>query len=102
VAFPAQVSGMDYKLMANKEVKPLYTLREMAGAGIKADGELPAATLAMLLELEGTSANEYWVGLQNFYVITRYNRSPLYALAVFQLGEQIRTLYNDAVVSTKP
>jgi membrane-bound lytic murein transglycosylase B len=44
---------------------------------------------ALLLKLEGDAGPEYWVGLHNFYVITRYNRSAMYALAVHQLGESI-------------
>jgi membrane-bound lytic murein transglycosylase B len=44
---------------------------------------------ALLLKLEGRAGPEYWVGLHNFYVITRYNRSAMYALAVHQLGESI-------------
>ena len=42
------------------------------------------------MELEGDEGIEYWVGLQNFYVITRYNHSPLYAMAVYQLSEEFR------------
>jgi membrane-bound lytic murein transglycosylase B len=37
--------------------------------------------------------DEYWVALENFYVLTRYNRSNLYAMAVYQLGREIKALY---------
>ena len=44
---------------------------------------------ATLLTLEGANGPEYWIGYQNFYVITRYNRSPMYAMAVHQLASAI-------------
>lgn len=37
----------------------------------------------------GDKGIEYWVGLPNFYVITRYNRSAMYAMAVYQLAGEI-------------
>ena len=50
--------------------------------------------LGALIELQAAQGPEYWVGLQNFYVITRYNRSPLYAMAVYQLAQQVRAQYD--------
>ena len=52
--------------------------------------DAPAAPFA--LEADG-GGFEYWVGFNNFHVITRYNRSPKYALAAHELGQAIRTRY---------
>ena len=51
--------------------------------------DLPDTAPALLLTLPREDGNEYWVGFQNYYAITRYNRSTMYALAVFQLSEAI-------------
>ena len=50
---------------------------------------------AQLLTLEGADGTEHWVGFHNFFVITRYNRSVMYALAVHQLGQQIALAVRD-------
>ena len=47
-------------------------------------------TPVTLVRLDGARGAEYWVGLPNFYVITRYNHSALYAMAVHQLAVEIR------------
>ena len=67
-----------------------HTIGELEALGIEVEaGGLPSETAATLVELEQADGKEYWVGLNNFYVITRYNRSPLYAMAVTQLSEAI-------------
>jgi len=53
---------------------------------------------ALLLKLDGDAGPEYWVGLHNFFVITRYNRSAMYALAVHQLGASIASAVAGAPV----
>jgi membrane-bound lytic murein transglycosylase B len=71
-------------------IKPETTLDDLAALGIEFDaGGLPGSTEATLVELEGEQGPEFWIGLNNFYVITRYNRSPLYAMAVSQLAAEI-------------
>ncbi|MEI6858418.1 MAG: lytic murein transglycosylase B [Shewanella sp.] len=45
---------------------------------------------ALIIELEQEQGMEYWMGLKNFYVITRYNRSPLYAMAVYQFSQELK------------
>lgn len=62
---------------------------EALGIGFERNG-LDADMPATLVTLETADGHEYWIGLNNFYVITRYNRSPLYAMAVTQLAEAIR------------
>jgi membrane-bound lytic murein transglycosylase B len=53
--------------------------------------ELCADSKAQLLTYEGDSGIEHWVGFHNFFVITKYNRSVMYALAAHQLGQLIST-----------
>ena len=72
-------------------IRPRHTLNELAVLGVDFETNgLPGDRAATLIELEGADGPEFWVGLNNFYVITRYNRSPLYAMAVTQLAEAIR------------
>jgi len=72
-------------------LKPEHRLGQLVDMGVAVEvGDLPPDTPATLVELETENGAEYWVGFQNFYVITRYNRSPLYAMAVYQLAEAIR------------
>lgn len=93
VAVPAAVGGKDYQALAVKGLQPGTPIEEMKKRGVRPGVALPDNTLAALVELEQNDGPEYWLGLQNFYVITRYNHSPLYAMAVYQLSEEIRASY---------
>lgn len=69
------------------------TWAELAAAGIELATPLAPDTPVKLLALEQADGPEYWVARHNFYVITRYNRSPLYAMAVHQLSQAIQDAY---------
>jgi membrane-bound lytic murein transglycosylase B len=65
------------------------TVGSLARQGVQFTTDLPATAPAILVTLKGEDGDEFWVGFQNYYAITRYNRSTMYALAVFQLSEAI-------------
>jgi membrane-bound lytic murein transglycosylase B len=91
VTTPATVSGDSYTALLEQGYKPNTAVAEMQTSGITPASPVPADAPAALLELVNTQGPEYWLALNNFYVITRYNHSPLYAMAVYQLSEEIRT-----------
>lgn len=71
---------------------PVAELRE---GGVRVAADVPAGLRAGLFELETTSGREYHLGFTNFYAITRYNHSVLYAMAVTELAREIRRRYPD-------
>ena len=91
IALPVLVNGDNYRTALFAGQKPSYTAEEMRKLGIIARPDFPAGHHATLIELENAGSNEYWIGFNNFYVITRYNRSVHYAMSVLQLAEQIRS-----------
>ena len=68
-----------------------YGLDELARLGITPAGSARATGAVSLLELDAIGGYEYWLGFKNFYVITRYNHSTYYAMAVHQLAQAIRS-----------
>ncbi|MDR0577878.1 MAG: lytic murein transglycosylase B [Candidatus Accumulibacter sp.] len=93
IALPAGVDEDAAALIA-LGVKPSLPLREMLERGVIApasDAERLADTPAALIDLISPGQpTEYWIGFDNFYVITRYNRSSFYAMSVFLLAESLR------------
>jgi membrane-bound lytic murein transglycosylase B len=70
-------------------LKPEATVGSLSQRGVLFSTSLPEESASQLLTLEGADGTEHWVGFRNFFVITRYNRSVMYALAVHQLGQEI-------------
>ena len=81
------------KSLAGKKMKPEKTVGEYKKLGVTTLSDFDNNAKAVLLELDGENGPEYWLGLNNFYVITRYNHSPLYAMAAYQLSQAITTRY---------
>lgn len=81
-------------------LRPSLGLRELRAAGISnqpADEQKVALIDLVIPE----RATEYWLGYENFYVITRYNRSSFYAMSVFQLAEEIRLRQSTSTTPTR-
>lgn len=86
----------DFSLLAKRDYRPGLTVMELHEKGYSSATDLDPERRAALVSLEAEDRKEYWMNFQNFYVITRYNRSALYAMAVYQLGEALREGKGDA------
>jgi len=72
-----------------KDSKPQWPLEQLMAWGYAPLQPMDPGLGSSLQSLQGPNGPEYWFTFQNFYVITKYNRSPLYALAVHQLAQAI-------------
>jgi len=70
-------------------LKPKKTVAALALEGLQSTEPLNPADLATPIRLEEEDGMRYWLGLQNFYAITRYNHSAMYAMAVWELSQAI-------------
>jgi membrane-bound lytic murein transglycosylase B len=93
IALPASVTGDEYKMLVQKGLKPHTPVSDMHNFGVVVLYASENDSSGALIELTNKEDTEHWVGLQNFYAITRYNHSSLYAMAVFQLAREIRKRY---------
>jgi membrane-bound lytic murein transglycosylase B len=93
VAVPAdltRVAPEQIETWVARGIQPMLTVRDLRAAGVFTTAkENEVVTLIDLIS--PGKATEYWLGYDNFYVITRYNRSSFYAMSVFQLAEVLRS-----------
>ncbi|MEO1765873.1 lytic murein transglycosylase B [Thiobacter aerophilum] len=89
VVVPVEVAGEATRELANTGWSTRKTVAEWRRLGVNQATPLPEDEQAMLVRLDTTSGPEFWLAFQNYYVITRYNRSFQYALAVYQLASAI-------------
>ena len=76
-------------------LKPSLSVAELALAGVRPVEALMPSTVVTPLRLEEQSGPRHWLGLQNFYVITRYNHSAMYAMAIWELSQALVTERSD-------
>lgn len=94
----AQIKGSQFKALptANKQnPKPTLSFATLKKHNILpiTGNKLATATQFALIQLNSTPKPEYWLGRNNFYVITRYNHSVNYAMAVYELSQNIAKEY---------
>jgi membrane-bound lytic murein transglycosylase B len=95
VAVEARVPGDAWRAFADGRFEPKHTLTELRQSGIEFDSPQPAGASGTVVELANADRpSEFRVGLRNFYVITRYNRSALYAAAVSDLASALKKGYD--------
>lgn len=95
IASKVSVHGERYRLLLSKGIRPDKTQQELLDNGVILPDGLPAHLKGKLIAFETKDGPEYWVAWHNFYVISRYNHSALYSMAVYQLSEKIHAQFNE-------
>ncbi|GAB2586654.1 lytic murein transglycosylase B [Dyella jejuensis] len=83
------------KPLSVKDSTPQWTVEQLEAWGYAPLQRLDPGASSSLQTFQAANGPEYWFTFQNFYVITRYNRSPMYAMAVNQLAQAIVDGVND-------
>ena len=89
VAVRVELEDPALDALANKGLDLEHTVGELRRRGMTGATGLPANAKAALYRMDTKDGVEYWLALHDFHVITRYNRSAMYALAVLQLSDAI-------------
>lgn len=92
IAFKLKTEGEAYKQALSKGLKPVMPWSELQAMAVTAEQEITADEKIKVLAFQQQKGEDLWAGLHNFYVITRYNHSQLYGMAVYQLSQEIYNL----------
>jgi membrane-bound lytic murein transglycosylase B len=89
IADKAIISGRRYKKLKVNARRARYSLKKLNKYGVKTSNKRPPRK-AGLVALHNNKSSEFWVAYPNFFVITRYNTSKQYAMAVHLLAKNIK------------
>lgn len=89
IAVPATAAEGSEEFQPALPLKPEQSLAVLGERGFRPERAVGQDLPATLISLDGEHGREHWIGFNNFYVISRYNRSPLYSLAVAQLAAAV-------------
>ena len=95
---PVEIEDPTLDGLANAGLELGHTIGELRDRGITGADALAADARAALFRMQAAGGDEYWLGLHDFHVVTRYNRSAMYALAVVQLADEIRQHFDATAV----
>jgi membrane-bound lytic murein transglycosylase B len=95
----AKIDGLSYGEIENQGMEPKYDVKELRKYGITPVQTVDKNQLAALIVLQDQAGPLYRLTYNNFYVITRYNRSKNYAMAVYELSQLIRKQYDETVAN---
>ncbi len=93
VALSADVAKQHDAGVFQAGLKPKWTVAQLEDKGVRSYAKLDGDKMASAMRFIGDEGEEYWLGLHNFYVITRYNHSAMYAMAVYQLSQLVAQRY---------
>jgi membrane-bound lytic murein transglycosylase B len=92
IVYPATVSpSLAWEPLLGQGLEAKTSVEALQAAGVTSNSQLPAGMLFGLVDLQnGEAPTEYWLGTNNFFAITQYNRSYFYAMSVIDLGRAIK------------
>jgi membrane-bound lytic murein transglycosylase B len=96
VVVAAELDSADLSRFDTSKVELNETVQSLRDKGVRFETSLPGDAPAMLIAAQGKDGPLYRVGFNNFYAITRYNRSTMYAMAVSDLGQAILNFMRDS------
>jgi membrane-bound lytic murein transglycosylase B len=101
IVAPVNVDGVkpdQLKRLLGQGLQATFSLFELENEGVKVEEELPVDQKYGLVDLRnGNAPTEYWIATENFFAITKYNRSYMYAMSVVDLGKAVRQVRKRAL-----